>query len=268
MANDADQRTKLKLCTDCGGYYLLAFFRLSRYPYRPPGMKPGLQHYRDRCICCDALRQVGETMDQHLRRKALGARRRYGAKLKQLGMIKKESDLEDIYDWSLEQMVVDIVHVALGVQAEWQRRSYLARSLPGALEASSASGRFPFVQDISDPIAMGVHPAAAVEVAGMIDRIPAYITRDIEPELHAALRRGGFVLLVGESVAGKTRAAFEATRLLLGRCRFAAPSSREALPALLEVLRDTGDYVMWLDDLERFLGYGGLTTSVRNWSGA
>lgn len=111
MANDVDQRTKLKLCTDCGGYYLLAFFRLSRYPYRPPGMKPGLQHYRDRCIGCDAIRNVEETMDQRLRRKALGTRRRHGAKLKQLGMIKKESDLEEIYDWSLEQMIVDIVHV-------------------------------------------------------------------------------------------------------------------------------------------------------------
>jgi eukaryotic-like serine/threonine-protein kinase len=155
-----------------------------------------------------------------------------------------------------------VTAVALGVQAEWQRRSELVRRLPGALEASSASGRFPLVQDLSDPIAVGVHPAAAVEVGGLIDRIPPYITRDIEPELHAVLQRGGFVLLVGESAAGKTRAAFEATRLLLGCCRFAAPSSREALPALLEVLGETGDYVVWLDDLERFLGYGGLTTSV------
>ena len=46
-----------------------------------------------------------------MRRKALGTRRRHGTKLKQLGMIKKESDLEDLYDWFLEQMVTDIVHV-------------------------------------------------------------------------------------------------------------------------------------------------------------
>jgi hypothetical protein len=155
-----------------------------------------------------------------------------------------------------------VTAIALGVQVEWQRRSELTRRLPGALEVSSTSGRFPLVRDMTDPIGVGVHPAAALENAGVIDRVPPYITRDIEPELHAALRCGGFVLLVGESAAGKTRAAFEATQLLLADYHFAAPSSREALPDLLEVLKETGAYVVWLDDLEWFLGDGGLTTSV------
>jgi hypothetical protein len=92
--------------------------------------------------------------------------------------------------------------------------------------------------------------------------VPPYVTRDIEPELHAELRHDGFVLLVGESTAGKTRAAFEAMRLLLRDSRFVAPSSREALPGLLHSLGETGDYVVWLDDLERFLGPGGLTISM------
>ena len=96
----------------------------------------------------------------------------------------------------------------------------------------------------------------------MIDRIPPYVARDIEPDLHAALQREGFVLLVGESAAGKTRAAFEATRLLLGSFRFVAPSSRDALPPVLEILEETDNYVVWLDDLERFLGVGGLTAAV------
>ena len=96
----------------------------------------------------------------------------------------------------------------------------------------------------------------------MIDRIPPYVVRDIEVNLHAALQREGFVLLVGESTAGKTRAAFEATRLLLGSFRFVAPSSRNALPAVLEILEETDNYVVWLDDLERFLGIGGLTTAM------
>ena len=152
--------------------------------------------------------------------------------------------------------------VVLGAQAEWQRRSEVRRGLPARLEVSTAGGRFPLIRELSDPIAIGVHPAAAVEVAGKIDRVPPYIERDIEPELHAALHRGGFILLVGESTAGKTRAAFEAARLLLGGFRFAAPSSREALPDLLEILQESGDYVVWLDDLERFLGAGGLTTAL------
>lgn len=41
---------------------------------------------------------------------------------------------------------------------------------------------------MADPIGVGVHPAAALEITGVIDRVPPYITRDIEPELHAALR--------------------------------------------------------------------------------
>jgi hypothetical protein len=80
--------------------------------------------------------------------------------------------------------------------------------------------------------------------------------------LHDALRRDGFTLLVGESTAGKTRAAFEAMRLLLGGFLFVVPSSRSALPSLVGGLNELGDYVVWLDDLERFLGPDGLTPSV------
>jgi hypothetical protein len=129
----------------------------------------------------------------------------------------------------------------------------MVSSLPTALEIFSSTGGFPLVRDVSDAVAVGVHPAAALEVAGEADRVPPYITRDFEPELHAALRRNGFTLLVGESTAGKTRAAFEAMRLLLGGCRFVVPSSREALLGLLPSLDEAGDYVVWLDDLERSL---------------
>lgn len=150
----------------------------------------------------------------------------------------------------------------LGVQAQWRRRSDVINSLPVALEIASSRGGFPLVRDVSDAVAAGVHPAAVLEVVGEADRVPPYITRDFEPELHAALRRDGFTLLAGESTAGKTRAAFEAMRLLRSGCRFVAPSSREALPGLLPSLDEAGDYVVWLDDLERFLGPGGLTLSV------
>jgi hypothetical protein len=43
-----------------------------------------------------------------LRRKAIAARRRHGAKLKELGIIKDEGDLEEVYGWSLHRMVDDI----------------------------------------------------------------------------------------------------------------------------------------------------------------
>jgi eukaryotic-like serine/threonine-protein kinase len=152
-----------------------------------------------------------------------------------------------------------VTAIAFGVQAEWRRHSEVVRRLPAVLQVSDTGGRFPQVRDVADPIAVGVHPAAPIEARGVIDRVPPYVPRDKEPELHAELRRGGFVLIVGESAAGKSRAAFEAVRLLCGRHSFAAPSSRESLPGMVEVLTEVGDFVVWLDDLERYLGTGGLT---------
>ncbi|MCX4626600.1 hypothetical protein [Streptomyces sp. NBC_01443] len=152
--------------------------------------------------------------------------------------------------------------VALGAQSEWQRQAEAARRRPEALQIASLGGRFPLVRDLRDPIAVGVHPAETTEREGRLDRVPAYVTRDIEPHLHAALRRGGFVLLVGESTAGKTRAAFEAIRLLHPDQHFVAPSTREAIAVLLDDWDATNGCVVWLDDLERFLGPGGLTTST------
>jgi hypothetical protein len=152
--------------------------------------------------------------------------------------------------------------VAVGAQSEWQRQAEAARRRPEALEIASPAGRFPLVRDLRDPIAVGVHPAETIERDGEVDRVPAYVTRDIEPQLHGALRRGGFVLLVGESTAGKTRAAFEAIRLLHPDHHFVAPSTREAVAVLLDGWETVGRCVVWLDDLERFLGSGGLTTSA------
>jgi eukaryotic-like serine/threonine-protein kinase len=152
--------------------------------------------------------------------------------------------------------------VAVGVQTEMQRHAESARLRPRALDIPSPEGRFPLVRDMYDPIAVGVHPAETIEHGGAIDRVPEYVTRDMEPHLHAALRRGGFVLLVGESTAGKTRAAFEAVQLLHPDYHFAAPSMREAVEVLLNDWGAVRRCIVWLDDLERFLGPGGLTTST------
>ncbi|NEA65331.1 hypothetical protein [Streptomyces sp. SID12488] len=152
--------------------------------------------------------------------------------------------------------------VAVGVQTQMQRQAESAHHRSRALDVPSPEGRFPLVRDMHDPIAVGVHPAETIEQGGTIDRVPAYVTRDIEPHLHAALRRGGFVLLIGESTAGKTRAAFEAMRLLHPDYHFAAPSMREAVEVLLSDWGAVHRCIVWLDDLERFLGPGGLTTST------
>jgi hypothetical protein len=63
------------------------------------------------CIGCDAVRKRSELIDDRLRRKATATRRRHGAKLKALGLLSDEDDLEQLYGWSTERMVQDIKRV-------------------------------------------------------------------------------------------------------------------------------------------------------------
>jgi hypothetical protein len=151
---------------------------------------------------------------------------------------------------------------AIGIQAQWRRHADVIRALPSALDVTSAGGRFPLVRDVSDAVVAGVHPAEDLWIDGAINRVPPYIERDFDAELHSAVSLNNFVLLIGESTAGKTRAAFETMRKLLGHCRLVIPANKEALAALPPNLAESGNYVIWLDDLERFLGPGGLNLSV------
>ncbi|MEU1466527.1 tetratricopeptide repeat protein [Streptomyces sp. NPDC005727] len=83
--------------------------------------------------------------------------------------------------------------------------------------------------------------------------------RDAEPLLREALTQSGFVLIVGESTAGKTRLAYEVARSLFPRHAFVRPLTRTALAAAIEVARRRRRAVLWLDDLDDFLGADGVT---------
>ncbi|MDS1272709.1 tetratricopeptide repeat protein, partial [Lipingzhangella sp. LS1_29] len=77
----------------------------------------------------------------------------------------------------------------------------------------SISGRVPRVEERTDLRAWGVHPAVALEDAQpAMDDPPVYVPRDIDTQLRARLDHSGFVLVVGDSTAGKTRCAAEAVR--------------------------------------------------------
>jgi transposase len=72
-----------------------------------------------------------------------------------------------------------------------------------------------WVDRILDSVRLGVHLAAAAESAdGRMSRTPPFVDRDRMPDVRAALVAGGFVLLVGDSTAGKSRLAFEAMHAL------------------------------------------------------
>ncbi|MFD9007850.1 tetratricopeptide repeat protein [Streptomyces sp. NPDC059552] len=115
----------------------------------------------------------------------------------------------------------------------------------------------------ADPVLLGVRQARSSAGRGPF---PSYVERDTDEELDSALlaaaRRGGLVLLKGDSTAGKTRTAFEAMTRVLPDLRILHPP-RESLfascvaDARAEAERG-GQCLIWLDELEYFLGPGRL----------
>jgi hypothetical protein len=123
---------------------------------------------------------------------------------------------------------------------------------------TSGSRQLPRVRELDDALALGVHPAAGSRKS-QFDRVPPFIRREVEGELLRALRQARFVLLVGESTAGKSRMAYELVRNEFPEYHVVIPARRESALAAAELAADTPRSVLWLDDLERFLGSGGLT---------
>src|SRR5262245_41220715 len=116
------------------------------------------------------------------------------------------------------------------------------------------------VDKLADPLALGVHRAAAVEG----NQVPPFIPRDRLPDLVSALTKGGFVLVVGDSTAGKTRLAYEAMRTCLPRHMCVVPDGPDTLRAALDAATINRPSVLWLDDLDDYLGIGGLTRTDLN----
>ncbi|GAA2517421.1 hypothetical protein [Streptomyces gobitricini] len=109
-----------------------------------------------------------------------------------------------------------------------------------------------------DSLLAGVHRARPGQDGSVL---PPYVPRDIDEELRvlltAAARDGGLVLVTGDSTSGKTRAAFEALRASLPDHRVVQPADHTELPAVARaVARSSEPCVVWLDDLERYLGPG------------
>ncbi|WP_170224061.1 tetratricopeptide repeat protein [Actinokineospora cianjurensis] len=115
------------------------------------------------------------------------------------------------------------------------------------------------------PLASGVHRAK--ELPGG-DIVPPYVERDVDADLREKISNlgdgGGWVLLLGHSATGKTRAAFEAIRAVLPQHRVATPLvSADLAPILDAVTRSGFRCVLWLDDLdESLLGPGGLNENL------
>ncbi|MFJ3861504.1 tetratricopeptide repeat protein, partial [Streptomyces sp. NPDC090085] len=117
-----------------------------------------------------------------------------------------------------------------------------------------------------DAMTAGTHRARP-DAAG--SAVPAYVTRDVDEELQVrlmqAVQHGGLVLVLGESTAGKTRAAHHAVRSCkaLSGYRVLTPNNGPDLVIAVDVVAATAvRCVVWLDDLERFLTPDGLEGGV------
>ena len=113
------------------------------------------------------------------------------------------------------------------------------------------------VRDLRDPLVAGVHrplPAGEAE-----QPLPPFVARDQTPALVDLMGMSRFILVVGESTAGKTRMAYEAMRARLPGHMFIRPEGKHELAEALDLAEQHPDSVLWLDDLERYLGIDGLT---------
>lgn len=118
-----------------------------------------------------------------------------------------------------------------------------------------AGGRIPTARQVSRPEAAGVRAAEGATA-------PPYVPRDAEQEVMRTLQQTRFVLLVGESAAGKSRLGYEVARSTFGHYRFVAPRTRAAVPQAVACARSYRRAVLWLDDLENYLGRDGITVTL------
>ena len=124
------------------------------------------------------------------------------------------------------------------------------------------------------PRLLGVH--AAISVPGVPEEVPPeYVPRDVDAaefgvraNVAAAAQRGGFVLLVGSSSAGKTRTVVEAVKTLLPDWWLVHPAEPAEVADLAHA--PPPRTVVWLDEMQRYLdGEHGLTgATVRALLGA
>lgn len=128
---------------------------------------------------------------------------------------------------------------------------------------------FPLVADVNDRALFGIHPAILLPASSdetLSPEFPSYVPRDVDADLHTALRTkratGGFILLVGRAASGKSRCAYEAISAVLPDWHLCIPSNADSITTLVDNGVDLGRTVIWLDEAQKFIGPGKLESET------
>ncbi|MFB9927941.1 tetratricopeptide repeat protein [Amycolatopsis halotolerans] len=121
---------------------------------------------------------------------------------------------------------------------------------------------WPLVREL-DPLEFGVHRAPINQG----NAVPPYVTRDVDSEVKIKLQQvcksGGLVLLIGDSTAGKTRIVYETLQEIAPTKRLFRPFDKSDLRAsIVTIISNRKESLVWLDDLEQYLGPTGLTSPL------
>ena len=151
-------------------------------------------------------------------------------------------------DWPIAVRAVLAVVAAASVAVIPELRQRAARSdksaqLVGRLGATAWRNGLPLASDttLDD---LRVHDSNVTV---------AYVQRDAEEQVDALLKAGTPTLLVGHSMAGKTRLAAERVKAVLPNAPLLIPPSTTVLRGLLDDGLVVKGVVVWLDDIDRFL---------------
>jgi tetratricopeptide (TPR) repeat protein len=140
------------------------------------------------------------------------------------------------------------------LRAWFVQRETWAQWVDQRVRVSGGHGRLPRVQDV-ELKQLGVHPARV--------QVP-FIERDQQDKLDERIGPGRAALVVGHSMSGKTRLAAEVIKRKLPDALLLFAESGKALRELFDKELDPAGMVVWLDDLEEFLGVDGLTVGLLN----
>lgn len=144
-------------------------------------------------------------------------------------------------------IAVLVIPVSTAIRSQLEQRAKTTAT-GRALTAGAAAGGM-LVRDVS-PSSVRVHQAVRDDIG--------YVDRDVQPAAAEKLRFDRRLLIVGPSMAGKTRLALNVAKAVAPKFEFYRPADGKILHQRLADGTHFDQVLVWLDDIERFAA-GGLS---------